>query len=191
MHGVESPGIRCLPHFLSSELEAELGDYVAYLFKRELHLDFVGLLRVVPVERTNVDPEPADFQHIIDCLQVFHQVMRRVDEETCRDAVPLFALSAKDLDELARRHRKVVIVWVCHLEQWADVGYFHLSERVCILLQVIEVVDVGMQHELVDLLRGVQNEVGREQAEVTELVAKGFVPAPRELEDQATQPRAR
>lgn len=81
VHGVEPPGIRCLPHFLSSELEAELGDYVAHLFKRELHLDFVGLLGVVPVERANVDPEPANFQHIVDCLQVFHQVVGRVNEE--------------------------------------------------------------------------------------------------------------
>ena len=44
-----------------------------------------------------------------------------------------------------------------------------------------------MKRELVDLLGGVQNEVGGQQAEVAELVAEGLVPAPRELEDQATQ----
>ena len=134
VHGVESAGIRCLPHFLPSKLEAELWDYVTHLSKRELHLDFVGLLRVVPVERTNVDPEPADLQHIIDCLQVLHQVVGRVDEEAGRDAVPLFALRAEDFDELARRHREVVIIWVAHLDQRADIGYLHLSERIRILL---------------------------------------------------------
>ena len=85
--------------------------------------------------------------------------MRRVDEEAGDYAVPFFRLLPKDVDELASGHREVILIRITHLKAGACVRQLHLAERICIALQVVEVVYPRVQGELVHSLRLVEDEV--------------------------------
>ena len=85
--------------------------------------------------------------------------MRRVDEKARDDTVPFFRLRTEDIHELSSCHGKVEVLRILHLEDRADVRHFDFYECILILLQVVEVVQIGIQCELVDLLRLVQYEI--------------------------------
>ena len=100
----------------------------------------------------DIDPEPADLHDPIECLQVVHQIVCRVDEEASDEAVPLVALTAKDLHKFTCGHREIILIWVGHLERRAHIRHLNLEKGVLVSLQVVEIVDIGVQCELVDLL---------------------------------------
>ena len=82
-----------------------------------------------------------------------------VNEEAGNNAVPLFPLPAEHIHELSGSHREVKLLRVYHLQDWAHVRHLDFHERICVLLQIVKVVDVGMYCELVDLFGSVQDEV--------------------------------
>ena len=61
MKRVKPPRIRRVLHLLLAEAESKLGYQFLDFLQAELDLHLVGLLRVVPVEGPDVDPEAAHF----------------------------------------------------------------------------------------------------------------------------------
>lgn len=145
----------------------------------------------MPLQGTNVDPETTWFQNPVESFQVLHEVVSCVDEEAGDNAVPLFDIVVEDIHKFPRSHREIKLFGVRHLETWTDVGDSDLAKRVFITFQVVEVVDEGVQEVLICRFRLVQDEVGRQEAEICELVSNSAESQSCKLENQPSKATAR
>ena len=132
VHGIQPTCIRRMLHLFFAESEAKLGHQVLYLFKAELDLNFIWLLRVVPVQGADIDPQSSDFQYLIKCVHVLEDVVSRVDKEACNNAVPLLDPVAKHIHEFSLCHREVIFICIIHLEGGASVWNFDLFKGILV-----------------------------------------------------------
>lgn len=145
----------------------------------------------MPVKWANVDPEPANFKDFVEGMHVVKDVVCRVDEEASYNAVPLLVIVTEDIHELPLSHREVKFLVILHLDGRADVRYLDFLECVLICLEVVKIVDPGVNGVRAHLLRFIKNEVRAEQAEVRKLISNGTVLSLSHLEDEPSEAATR
>merc|ERR1719277_167062 len=96
-----------LSYFLLLEIEIPLYGRL-HLLPAQLDGDRAWRLRVVIKQRAEVGPESAGSEDQRDGADVKEHVVRRVQEKTREDAVPLPLLRHVNLDELPRGHGEVL-----------------------------------------------------------------------------------
>jgi len=142
----------------------------------------------MPLEGSEVNPEPTPLQNSINALHVVHHIMSSIKKEASDDTVPglVVSIGIVRIKEFANDRAEFDVVEAFELCCWRHIGHQNLGEGVIRALQVAQVVNEGENGAFFSFLRLIQDILARQRHLVSAFIPFSTIASLSELVRKAT-----